>query len=248
MGPIKMSKGLLGATVALVLTQALSGCGAGGDAGADTAGSEAVQTESSAVEGISGELLASVQLSDKHAVQFYDFGEGLLGARESMPMGTDSVLDGFENELPLAEIFSLLKPNVAVPAALIAAQVRADQYNREHPSVGPRADRTLAQEEAGRAVELSAPTSVSARVGAAEQVGYGEQVGSVKQAATTCSDDLFGDQWGAQWFLNNFCNEGCFRYCHTNQAWRTVSTGGHEKGGRIDSQCGHGHAAGLTCN
>jgi hypothetical protein len=300
MSAIKLSKRLLGVTAALILAQALSACGAAGDAGGETPASEAAPAaQSSAVEGISGELLASVKVSDKHAVDFFDFGEGLLGAHEMMPIGVDSVLDRFADDASLEEIFASLQPGVAMPAALTKAQLRADAYNLEHPSVGPVVDRTLNEKAVDNEAQLAAPSSVSVRAEAAGQVGSSEQVGSVKQAATSCSSDVYGDQWGAQWFLNNMCNEGCFRHCHTNQLWRAVSTtknwfrwksmngdfnvtarsrgwrvcsicaadetiwsyniqprqsdnwkmtGGHEKGGRIDSQCGHGHAAGLTCD
>lgn len=201
-------RSILIGTVAAAISIAVVGCGAGGDA--DSASTESVDASSAAVDGqINGDLLHSFTAGTDHIVQFYDFGDGKVGVRESLPMEGQALLDRVDQRLPLAEIHRIIQPGVEIPKALIAADARMAQARLSTP-VPPSAEReTLTTSKDIGATSL-APIASQAPKNVAEGVA------SQSQAAVVCSADAFGDAWGAQWFLNNYCNWGCSRECQTN--------------------------------
>lgn len=198
-----MTKSVLAAFVAVAGGQLVAGC--------NTGEQDVPAAPSATTTGIHGELLAKVEVSPGHSVDFYDYGDGAVGAHEVVDIGDEILMDKIQTKPTLADIFKLAKPGAQVPRALIDAQTRADAYIRQHPKPAQLIDNN----------DLPSKVVPSA----ATPVASGEDVGSVTSALTACSGDLLGDNWGAQWFLNNFCNEGCFRDCPTNVGssnWNTT--------------------------
>lgn len=197
---ITVSKGLLAVVLAAASGQFIVGCGSAGQA--------APAGQSEATEGIRGELLATVQVSEKHRVDFYDYGKGAVGAHEMVEIGDDILFDKLKTKPTLAEIFTLAKPGAEVPRALLDAQTRADAFNKQSSRVAEALDNNLPPSNVERPITPSATGNVASQ-----------------SQALACSDDLLGDSWGAQWFLDNYCNEGCFRNCSTNVVssnWNTT--------------------------
>lgn len=195
-----MNRSFLVALVGLAGAQLVGGC--------DGAEQSVPAGQSTAAQGIHGELLATVQVSPGHSVDFYDYGDGAVGAHEVVDIGDEILLDKIKTKPTLAEIFSIVKPGAAVPRALLDAQTRADTYNRRFPRPAQAADDVLPTNSVSPAATQVASSDVAAR----------------SSAVVSCSGDLLGDNWGAQWFLNNYCNEGCFRDCPTNVTYSDWTT------------------------
>jgi len=187
-----MSKSFLATVMAMAGGQFVGAC--------DGAAKDVPAAEVTETAGIHGELLATVQVSARHRVDFYDFGEGAVGAHEVVDIGDEVLLDKLTTKPTLADIFGVVKPGAEVPRSLFDAQTRADAYNRKFPRPAGAIDSPLP----ANTVDPAAATPAS------------DDIGTHTSALTSCSADLLGDNWGAQWFLNNHCNEGCFRDCFTN--------------------------------
>lgn len=196
------SKGLLSVALLLAAVQPIAGCG--------NASEESSTAEGTSKQGtIAGQLLSSVEISPDHKLDFYEFGEGSVGVHESLPIGDKQILDQIDDKASLQRIYSLARPGAAVPAALIDAQARADEYQRQFPGTGA-------------AVDVADPTLPAKQI--PQVPSSAENTKSTSQDLTLCSDDQLGDNWGSQWFLDNFCNTGCFRNCVTDQASKSYST------------------------
>jgi hypothetical protein len=203
MKSMMMTKSVLAALVAMAGGQLVAGC--------NTGEQDVPAAPSAGTQGIHGQLLEKVDVSKGHVVEFYDYGDGAVGAHEVVDIGDEILMDKIQTKPTLADIFKLAKPGAQVPRSLIDAQTRADAYIAKHPKPTQITDNDLLSKD-------FAP--------AAKPVSSGEtDIGSTTSALTACSGDLLGDNWGAQWFLDNFCNEGCFRNCPTNVTssnWNTT--------------------------
>jgi hypothetical protein len=78
------------------------------------------------IKTIDGELLHELTLSEGHALEFYDFGEGAYGVREhsNIDAADGLVLHDVTDGMSLVEIYRLAKPEVAerdIPRKLIEA-------------------------------------------------------------------------------------------------------------------------------
>lgn len=147
-------------------------------------------------QGIQERLVYTLQISDSHKVDFYEYGYGITGTHETFPVGDVEALRlPDERERTLSELFSLIAPDKIVPDELVEADAR---------SLVAKAglERTLALDPNFQLPEqdsnlLGKPDQSRAPDGA-------ESLGQVSQAQVACSGDFFNDSWGAQWFINNF--------------------------------------------
>jgi hypothetical protein len=145
-----------------------------GCAGADNS---QVQEQDEAVAETS-KLVHSVDVGNGHTLEFYDFGEGQVGIKEQFVMGDKPLLDDDAalQTLTLEDMYRHLRPGTSVPAAILGADAHA-------------AD-TLSKPQVIR-TKMPAPAPQP-------------EVAKVQSAASTCSTDLFNDNWSAQWFVDNF--------------------------------------------
>jgi hypothetical protein len=177
----------------LGVVAALSGGGCGVPEEMDSGPDQGAVTD----DGIDGTLLHRRELGPGHTVSFYDFGDGLVAIRESMPIdgGSRLFMKGMEGHGTLAEVYLKLNPGVAeVPARITAADGRA---------------RAL---EAGT-VAREAPTPLAT-------------TSVAPTAALACSADVDRNSWGQDWFFINLClgwPEDAQRACVSNVASAQVS-------------------------
>jgi hypothetical protein len=155
---------------------------------------------------INGTLLHSIAYSPDHSIEFYDFGEGAVGARERQSVGSETILDTVARPSSLTDLYRLVAPNSQVPQAIVAADARVAEYNRRFPVTAD-------------AVENSIPEEM-----AQPPAGSEEQIDQLSQASVLCSADFFGDGWGGQWFIDNFATSADFRNLGTNTDFAWWST------------------------
>jgi hypothetical protein len=149
--------------------------------------------ESEPAEKLEARLVYTLHLNAAHKIDFYEYGLGITGTHETLPVGEVEALR-LPDEQPrtLSELFKLVKPNAAVPEVLEHTDARvlaARQLTEDRLSFEPNFLTDLVQ----RGARDSAVHAESL-----------EGVGKVSSAAITCSGDFFHDQWGASWYLQNF--------------------------------------------
>jgi len=158
-----------------------------GCAGAAGDGSQ-VQGDDAVAE--TSKLVHSVDAGNGHTVEFYDFGEGQVAVKEQYRMGDKPLLEHAAalETATLADIYRRVRSTGAVPDAIVRADLHA-------------AD-TLSKPQLIRTTLPTEPVAPP-------------EVATVQQAATTCSADLFHDNWSAQWFVDHFgslWNYSCSQY------------------------------------
>jgi hypothetical protein len=183
-------------------TSVALGCGSAGEV-----------SEAEPVSGIYGTALYAKTVGPDHVVDFYEFGAGKFGIRESLSVdnGEVPILDGAWKFDSLADVYKRLNPAASeVPATILEADGRAVELRSR-----------LARQNALRPVPANATSSSPPVAGepAAGPVGASPKGESFVAAAANCSGDAYGDNWGENWFLDRYCNAGGFRWCPTNKAW-----------------------------
>lgn len=171
-------------------------------------------TAESRVDEVNGTLLATVTDGAEHRVQFYDFGYGVRGWSE-MRLESDSswLGDIKDEEHSLTQVYQRLRPNGAVPRAIIDADARGVIDTARLAAAAPGASLTdlvqlppnvkpLAPMPPEQAAALGNGTAESNLARASK--GSEDAVSSVREAAVMCSPDELHDNWGAQWFTQNF--------------------------------------------
>jgi hypothetical protein len=151
---------------------------------------------------IDGRLLHTLEKIPGHVLQFYDFGEGEVGVRESLEIGDTAVLDAIKAPVAMAEVFRVARPGAEVPVAILEADQRAAHIKAARPKMA---------EDMGAGVEQPELDADYGAPGAIREA-Y-EAAGAV---ASSCSPDYNNDGWAGDWFIANHCNEGCFRDCFKN--------------------------------
>jgi hypothetical protein len=159
---------------------------------------------------IDGRLLHTLEKIPGHVLQFYDFGDGEVGVRESLEIGDTAVLDAIKAPVAMGEVFRVARPGVEVPVAILEADKRAAHI---------KATRTNIAKDVGAAVGQPELDSEPGATGAVHEA-Y-DVTGAI---AASCSPDYNNDGWAADWFISNHCNEGCLRNCYKNYlsgGWET---------------------------
>ncbi len=131
-------------------------------------------------------LVYTLQINEAHKIDFFEYGYGLTGTHETLPVGEVEALRlPDDHPRALAELFNLVRPGDPVPDAIRLADTRAVTARGEL--------------QAKLAID---PTFLPA--GLSQKAASPDDLGQTSQAAITCSGDFFGDQWGASWFIANF--------------------------------------------
>jgi len=154
---------------------------------------------------VNGTLIDSVQLGNDYKVDFYDFGNGLLAARETFHRGTSApLLDQVNASKELAELYRIVKPGAAVPQSIAAADRNAAELRRQNAEQNKTRPPRPAPDQ-GPPGQSAAPLDGQ----------------SAAPLDLNCSGDVYGDNWGADWFLNNYCHPSSAPYkdCQTNWGW-----------------------------
>lgn len=172
----------------------------------DPAGSEQSTVDPSEFEqGVRGKLLTTVELSDSHRIDFFELTSGGTVVREeySMDVPAEARLPELGKLEGTAAIFRALRPDEAVPAALLEADAR-DVVRREAEAANDLYTTATSGDE-----EVQEGPLLSTR-------------------AEECSGDVLGDGWGGQWFLDTFCPDGDapYHWCWANHT--SYVTGGFD--------------------
>src|SRR5713101_7334552 len=149
--------------------------------GCSSAVGDGSQVEGDDVATETSKLVHSFDAGNGHTVEFYDFGEGQVAVKEQYLIGDKPLLDNTTalEAATLADMYRHVRAGGSVPEAIVAADLHAaDTLSK------PQVIHTLPPRPAAQA-----------------------DLGKVEQAATSCSADLFGDNWGAQWFIDNYGSE-----------------------------------------
>ncbi len=170
-------------------------CGSGND---DVAGPEMLgptttpREEQGAV--VNGTLLARVDVTKNHRLEFYAFAHGQAGVFETGPIEEGKpLLEAISGPTSLAEIYRMvLGASAEVPQALVEADAKA------------------------KAAEIYMPLDVEPRTPIVQETPIARD----EMVPKACAPDFYNDNYGAQWFFTNLCNVGNFRLCDDN--WPAV--------------------------
>jgi hypothetical protein len=202
------------------------GCGSG-DNGKGTASANQER-----VDYVNGELLATIDDGSDHRIEFYDFGYGIRGCRESSLQDTASWLAGLPIEgKSLTEIYQLVRPQAVVPQAIRDADARARIDLARIAAADPAVPIT---QIVSPPANVSPPVDLGlAKTGQTAPLGAAENVSQVGSAAIVCGPDVNGDNWAAQWFKTLYYNNnGTFKCTNgftqtplfgTNYAWQQIT-------------------------
>lgn len=181
-------KNILSGVGMVVLASALVGCSGAGGAGGEEAAPDS--TGESSIGSSQAKLIYSINVSERHKIQFFDYGYGVTGMAESLPVEEGPAIFKDLNEEPhtLVELFRMARPNEAVPEVLAATDARAAVIKAD-----------FERQVAANPGLLHEPDA------APEPPKGGENVGESQQAIVACSTtDYYNDNWGASWFDQNF--------------------------------------------
>jgi hypothetical protein len=138
-------------------------------------------------EEMTAKLVHSIDQGNGHTFEFYDMGDGQIGVKELYEVGDKGVLAQLPGgKYSLSDLFRAVRPGERIPAAILAADLHAEDVLSK-PQV----------------IHTAAPGTVEAKA-----IDSDPGIEKAQSAlAAGCSADLFGDNWSAGWFVTNFCNE-----------------------------------------